>query len=303
MVRYREGTAADSRLAYDLFIPTIDDLATRTGGNANSTSDATPSRAWDRRRPLFEHLATTHDRWWFAEDEATGEAIGYARSILRDGVRELTEFFVLPAAQGQGVGRGLLERAFPADGARHRAIVATIDPRAIMRYLQTGLDGRVPMAYVEAAPRPIHLDTDLVRRRMDPDAPPLDAIAAIDRVVVGFRRDVDHAWLASDRPGWLYERDGAIVAYAYHALEPSWGGPLAALDAADLPVLLADAETHAAETEQPTVAFDLAMTARTAFDYLLPRGFRVDPFVMLFFTDGPTDGLDRYVLTSPPFFA
>jgi hypothetical protein len=25
--------------------------------------------------------------------------------------------------------------------------------------------------------------------------------------------------------------------------------------------------------------------------------------VMLFFTDGPIDGLDRYVLTSPPFFA
>ena len=106
MVRYREGTAADSRLAYDLFIPTIDDLATRTGGNANSTSDALPSRAWERRRPLFEHLAATGDRWWFAEDDVTGAAVGYARSILRDGVRELTEFFVLPGAQGQGVGRG-----------------------------------------------------------------------------------------------------------------------------------------------------------------------------------------------------
>ena len=101
----------------------------------------------------------------------------------------------------------------------------------------------------------------------------------------------------------MYERAGRSSRYAYHAIEPSWGGPLAALGAADLPVLLADAETHAAETGQATIAFDMAMTARTAFDHLLPRGFRVDPFVMLFFTDGPTDGLDRYVLTSPPFFA
>jgi hypothetical protein len=35
----------------------------------------------------------------------------------------------------------------------------------------------------------------------------------------------------------------------------------------------------------------------------LARGFRIDPFVMIYFTDGPIDGLDRYVLTSPPFFA
>jgi hypothetical protein len=45
------------------------------------------------------------------------------------------------------------------------------------------------------------------------------------------------------------------------------------------------------------------MVGRAAIDHLLGRGFRVDPFVMLYFTDGPVDGLDRYVLTSPPFFA
>jgi hypothetical protein len=93
------------------------------------------------------------------------------------------------------------------------------------------------------------------------------------------------------------------VGYAYHPVEPAWGGPYASLVPGDLPVLLADGETHAARTGQATITFDLALTARMAFDHLLPRGFRVDPFVMLFFTDGPTEGLDRYVLTSPPFFA
>ena len=72
--------------------------------------------------------------------------------------------------------------------------------------------------------------------------------------------------------------------------------------AADLPVLLADAETAASEAGHATVSFDMALVARSAIDHLLGRGFRVDPFMMLFFTDGPVDGLDRYVLTSPPFF-
>ncbi|MEO5885259.1 MAG: hypothetical protein ABIQ58_07095, partial [Candidatus Limnocylindrales bacterium] len=79
--------------------------------------------------------------------------------------------------------------------------------------------------------------------------------------------------------------------------------PYAALEAADVPVLLADAETAAASAGHESVTFDLALTARTAWDHVLGRGLRIDPFVMLYFTDGPTDGMDRYVLTSPPFFA
>lgn len=306
MVRFRPARPddpAESRLAFDIFVPTIDELGSRTGGGANSTADVDPDLAWETRRPLFEHLAATGERWWFAEDETTGRAVGYARSILRDGVRELTEFFVLPEAQGSGVGRELLERTFPAEGARHRSIIATIDPKAIGRYLRTGLDGRLPLAFVEGPPRPLVLPTDLTREPIDPEAPPLDEIGSIDRAILGFRRDPDHAWLATQRPGWLYRRDGSAVGYAYHPSEPSWGGPYAALDATDLPVLLADAETYAAEAGHATITFDMALTARTAWEYLLDRGFRVDPFVMLLFTDGPADGMDRYVLTSPPFFA
>lgn len=302
MVRFRPGTLADTRLAFDIFIPTLDDLGRRTAGTANSTA-SNPESAWGIRRPLFEHLAASSDTWWFAEDEATGRALGYARSIVRDGVRELTEFFVMPDAQGAGIGRGLLERAFPADGVRHRAIIATTDAPAIARYLATGLDSRLPIAFVEGAPRPIDLATDLARERIDADAVPVDDLAVIDRAILGFRRDIDHRWLAAERPGWLYRRDGRPVAYGYHPSRPAWGGPFAALDAVDLPVLLADAERAAAAAGHDTITFDMALTARTAWDHVLGRGFRIDPFVMLLFTDGPVDGFDRYVLTSPPFFA
>jgi predicted acetyltransferase len=229
--------------------------------------------------------------------------VGYARSIVRDGVRELTEFFVLPDAQSSGIGRGLLERAFPAGGARHRAIVATIDTRAIARYLRTGLDARLPMIGWEGTPHDDPLNSTLSRERIDPDAPPLDDLAAIDRAVLGFVRDADHRWLASQRDAWLYRREGRAVGYGYHPSRAGWGGPYAALSPADMPVLLADGEAAAARAGHPFVTFDTPMSSRAAIDHLLSRGFRVDPFVMLFFTDGPIDGLDRYVLTSPPFFA
>lgn len=300
MTRFRPGTAADSRACYDIFEAAIDDLGRRTGTVANDTAD--DPAAWETRRPLFDHLAATGDAWWIAEDEATGAAIGYARSILRDGTRELTEFFVRPDAQATGVGRGLLERAFPADGARHRSIIATTDVRALSRYLRAGLDGRAVLVGFEAVPRPVALETDLVRRPMEQAGPPFEALARIDRRLLGFRRDVDHGWLASQRHGWTYERGGQVVAYGYQPARPSWGGPFAALEPADLPVLLADAETAAASAGHERVTFDVALVARAAIDHLLARGYRTDPFVMLYFSDVDAPGLDRYVLTSPPFF-
>ena len=301
MTRYRPATPDDTRTCFDIFEAAIDDLGRRTGGSANATAD--DPAAFEVRRPLFDHLAATADAWWIAEDEASGRAIGYARSIMRDGVRELTEFFVRPDAQTGGVGRGLLERAFPAEGARHRAIVATIDPRAIARYLRAGLEARLPIIGLEGAPRDERLPSDLDRTPFDAATPPLDELAAIDRATLGFRRDEDHRWLASQRAGFVYRRADRPVGYGYHPARPAWGGPYAALDGADLPAILADAEASAAASGHATVTFDVPMWNRDALDHLLGRGFRVDPFVMLFFTDGPTDGLERYVLTSPPFFA
>jgi GNAT superfamily N-acetyltransferase len=299
MTRYRRGTGLDSETCFRVFEAAIDDLGRRTGTIANTT--AGEPWAWDIRQPVFDHLAATADEWWIAEDDA-GAMLGYARSMERDGTRELTEFFVHPAAQAGGIGRELLARAFRPGGARHRSIIATTDVRAVSRYLREGLAGRLPLAGFEAVPRAVALETDLVREPILATERTLEALGTIDRAVLGFRRDVDHAWLAAERRGWLYRRAGEAVAYGYQPVRPYWGGPYAALDAADVPVLLADSENAAFEAGQPAVSFDVALVARAAIDHLLGRGFRVDPFMMLFFTDGPVEGLDRYVLTSPPFF-
>ena len=124
---YRRGTLDDSQNTFDVFRQSIMELGKRlnampiSGGYNPQVID----NLWARRQPLFDHLARTSDNFWVAEQD--GKVIGFARSILRNGVRQLTEFFVLPEHQSAGVGRELLSRAFPVDGADHRFILATID--------------------------------------------------------------------------------------------------------------------------------------------------------------------------------
>jgi GNAT superfamily N-acetyltransferase len=79
--------------------------------------------------------------------------VGFARTIEREGLVELTEFFVLPVTQGRGIGRELLERAFPSGAGRVRSIVATADVRAQARYYAAGTVARFPIYSLECRER------------------------------------------------------------------------------------------------------------------------------------------------------
>lgn len=298
MVTFRPGGHDDARAAFDIFEPTIDHLSSRVGGTGNAT--AGDPAAWDRRRPLFEHLGATGDQFWFAEDGH--RTVGYARSIVRGNVRELTEFFVLPDAQGGGVGRGLLERTLPLDGLE-RTIIATGELPAIARYLKAGVVGRFPIYAFTRAPQMVEASSDLQREPLTIDAATLDELAAIDEPILGFRRDVDHRFLAGQRRAIAYRRGGRIVAYGYHPTAVGWGGPFAAFDPADMPVLLAEAETAATEAGQSEIAFDVPLVNAAAVAHLVKRGYRLDPFHMLFLSDREPGMFERYVLCGPPFFA
>lgn len=298
MLTYRSGSRADAQTAFAIFEPTIDHLVARLGGTGNATSG--DPAAWDRRRPLFEHLGATGDQFWFAEID--GRPVGYARSIVRGSTRELTEFFVLPDAQGDGIGRGLIDRALPDDDL-DRTIIATGELPAIACYLKMGVNGRFPIYGFGRKPEAIDLATDLTRSPLDLDPGVLDALAAIDEPILGFRRDVDHRWLASQRSGLIYRREGRIVGYGFHATAVGWGGPFAVLDPADMPVLLADAERAAFQAGQAEVAFDVPLVNREAVAHLIARGYRLDPFHMLFLSDAEPGRFDRYIVCGPPFFA
>jgi len=296
---FRSGTLNDNYATYQVFQQSITDFGQRTGVMAITGGNDPDVLAglWEHRRPLWEHLTNTAEQYWLAEND--GQAIGYARTILRDGVRELTEFFVLPSQQSGGVGRELLARAFPSNGARHRVIIATLDVRAQARYLKAGVYPRFTIQYLSRQPEAVSVPTDLAVEPLSAPSEHLDVLATLDQAVLGHRRDVDHPWLGIERQRFIYRRNGQPVGYGYVGNK---SGPFALLSDADFPAVLAHAETEAAAQGHTEFGVEVPMINRAAVGYLLERGYQLDPFIALFMCDAPFGKFENYICTSPPFF-
>lgn len=287
----RPATIADSRAVFEVFIASLLDLGERLKVETITGGAEDIDRLWAKRAPIMTHAAETADRWWVAEEQ--GHVVGYARSTLRDGIRQLTEFFVRPGAQSAGVGRGLLEQVFPTEGARGRILLATQDPRALARYLKAGMLARFPVYHFGRPRRSDLYRGDLEATPIRADQYGLALLASIDREVLGFRRDADHRWLLSHRRGFVYIRNGSPVGYGYVGL---YQGPFAALDPAVFGTMLAHAES-VAEVEEFGV--EAPLINRVALQYLFQHGFRMDPFVNFYLSDVELGKFDRYPVTTP----
>ncbi len=244
---------------------------------------------------MFEHIACTASEFWIAEND--GMAIGYARSIRRSGSQELTEFFVMPGEQSAGVGSELFRRAFPDEPATHRSIIATLDDRAQIRYLKAGMAGRFPIKYFSREPEPVKLEGDLVPERLNLTPEVMDELRQIDLALIGHERPEDHQWLAGDRDGFAYRRDGRIVGYGYVG-EAS--GPFALLEARDFPDALAHAENHAFNRWE-RFGVEVPLVNRAAIRHLLARGYVMDSFTAIFMSDREFGDFGRYIFFGPPF--
>lgn len=298
-VRFRPGTPEDSPAVFDVFRRSVIDLGERLGVEtlAGGSDPETLRGLWAKRRPLFEHLAATASHWWVAEDD--GGIAGYARSTLRDGVHELSEFFVAPGRQSAGLGRELLARAFPPGVGHRRVIVATPDVRALVRYLKLGLVARTLVRSFERAPRPLPHPPALEALPLSPGADALAALAAVDAEALGFRRDEDHAFLLANRTGFLYRRDGRAVGYGYIG---DYDGPFAAVEPHELADILTHAEGEASRRGLAAIELDVPLINRTALDHVLGGGFQMGGFENIVLDDLPVGRLDRYVFTTPTFF-
>lgn len=299
-ISFRPGTVEDSFTVFQIFQASVMELGQRIGAMA-ITGGADPEvleSLWEQRRSLFEHLARTAEHFWLAEND--GDAVGYARSILRDKTRELTEFFVLPGQQSAGVGRELLKRTFPPDGAEHRLIIATLDTRALARYLKTGVYARFPACYFDSPPgadlQPV--ETDLHIEPMTVSAATLAVLRQLDRAVIGHGRDVDHTWLLDERQGFLYFRSGEAAGYGYIGHR---SGPFALLNPDDFPAVLNHAERTAKEAGED-FGVEVPLINRTAVDYLLEQGYLMDSFFEFVMSDVPFGHFENYIFTSPPLF-
>lgn len=296
-VRIRPGTIDDNEACAAVLVDAVNDLGRRNG--SIEEGDALQHETnWARWRSFFDHIARTAAEFWIAEG-ADGTPVGYARSIDRGGLFELTEFFVRPGVQSQGLGRELLARAFPPGRGDQRLIIATTDIRALSRYLRAGVVVRFPVLTFAGDSRDVAPVDGLVPEPLDLHRD-LDAVNAVDDAVLGHRREVDHRWFATEREGHRYVRGGRVVGYGYVGLPDRAGnGPFAVLDPTDLPAVLSHVERRRHELGAEKTEFEVALHNRIAVEHLLGRGYRMDSFMTLFCSSEPFGRFDRYLFCGP----
>jgi GNAT superfamily N-acetyltransferase len=296
-ITYRVGTIEDSHSVFQAFIRTIMDYGTRmnvmaiTGGNDPDVIES----LWKKRKTMFEYLATAAAQFWVAELD--GKIVGYARSMEHDGMQELTEFFVLPEQQSCGVGGELLMRAFPKTEARYRTVIATLDERALYRYMKMGVYGRFPFKYFYRKAETVEVKTDL---RIEPAQLKLHIqdINRIDRELISHTRENLHRWIITDRNGFVYKRNGGIVGYGYVG---SSSGPFAVLDENDFPAVLAHAESLMAKIGA-NFGVETPLINTKAIQYFVERKYQIDSFSAIFMSNVPFGKLENYLCFSPEFF-
>jgi hypothetical protein len=244
-------------------------------------------------------MATLPGEWWVAQGP-DGDLHGYARSIKRGELLDLTEFFVRPGHQSQGLGRALLARAVPDRGGV-RSIIATGDPRALSRYYRAGCVARFPILTLTGAPTAGGAGETLAAEQVGTADSALAEVARIERSVLGHDRGpVELAWLARAREGFLYRRDDRAVGYGFVSRNGS--GPIGALDPADLPGILAHIEGRAHALGLESLELQVPAPNVAAMTYLQGRGYRIDAWINFLMSDRPFGQFDRFLGYGPPVF-
>jgi GNAT superfamily N-acetyltransferase len=93
---------------------------------------------WRRGLNRISHLLASDPAGaWVADDR--GAVRGVSMALVREGIWGLSLLAVEPPAQGQGIGRWLLERALDtAEGTRGQIVLSSLDPRAMRSYARAG---------------------------------------------------------------------------------------------------------------------------------------------------------------------
>ena len=324
-VTYRLGREADIAACLGVWRAAVDDYQGRLN------QPPMPEETGPLRRHLAHMLATDPERFWVAEIERTEGAaagpwlVGFAMATLRDGLWYLAMLFVLPAVQGRGIGAGLLDRAqagrdMPAGGpgvpgpdnafdARiHTWGMATDTAQPISNglYARRGMVPRLPIWRLAGEPFRWSAVPDLASGL---EAIPFDSIAAngregprqlteavaqIDRTVLGLTHAADHEFLRRDgRTGFLVrERGWRVLGYTYGSAAGRLG-PVAALDPDLLPSLLGVAIRHTPILR--TVGAWVPASAEPAIRALLAAGLRFERFPGLICWSRPELPFSRYL--------
>lgn len=296
---------------------------------------------FDNHSAMRNHLRESPQcSFWLAEDTprfSRHRTVGYARSIVRDTVWSLTEFFVHPDFQGRGVGAALLEQCLAEGiraGADTRLVLASMSGGADSLYIRKlGCLPRLPMLLLAGSPITLKLppgqentifEAGQFRGLIEPHnlysepitlCPEVEAILnALDRETIGFAHPTEHQFRQTlinqgQCVGRLFRRGsdtGEVVGYAYAGVQHQ--GPVYAKDPNDLPRIFLHITQLLRQMFRnvPLASFSpsldyyasLSGTNETLLPWLMECGWRII-FHYLYMSSHPMGQLDRYVGHNP----
>ncbi len=212
--------------------------------------------------------------FWVAEDEASGQIVGVVSALRRAPQWILANFYVLPAYQGQGAGKRLLERAMGAREGCDRFLVHASDhPSAQGLYMQLGM---LPLPYsvlftgnpaVLPAPPGLAVERHAVSEI-------LATLNAMDLGALGFTRAEDHLRWSAEGSYALVKQGKEMVAY-FRVSAEGMIGPLVAVDERWMTAALDWAILKQQEISSEAHEIFVPGANRTAMAHLVKRGYRV----------------------------
>lgn len=267
-MRIRQADDGDLPALAGIFAASAEDLLVRYRPD---DADLLPVSS-EAALPVYRHVHAT-GAVFVAEDP---DPVGFSAAVVRDGVWFLSQLWVAPARQAQGIGSALIDETLSwGHGASAFTVVSSPHPGAQTLYLrrsmfplwmqvdmagQAGKAGKVPDDFTPLS---------------DEDQTWLDEI---DRDVRGIARPVDHVFWRSSADGLGLRRAGKDLGYVYVWPPGGWSakpkskiGPGAVRDPRDLPALLAGA----LQLCSGDVAVAVPSTNWSALNELARLGFRM----------------------------
>ena len=256
-------------------------------GLASTEDENDVDEYFRQQQNLYVHLEQTASEDWVAEND-NGNLVGWARSIERDNHLQLTHFFVDSDVQGGGVGRALLDRAFPLNRGDQRSVIATTNTRALSLYLRQDVSFQGMAFSFYGEPHIRECDSDLDVEQADASPKTLESIVAIDSQVLGYRRPTDLEFFMNQQPVFLFRRAGRLLGYAF-GCDGYSAGPAATLEPQHLPTLLHQIERSACQAGMDSLWLTVPAAAGQAVTWALSSGYRMDPFLRSIIDQGTID--------------
>jgi GNAT superfamily N-acetyltransferase len=313
-IRYRQAGEADLERAYDVFRAALNAYLV-PAGQPEIPDD-------DRQSPVYQHLLEYDaERFWVAEaevEELTGggagtlgvggrQVVGWGCGLVRGDWWFLADLFVLPEAQGLGVGAMLFDLA--GTGALAPAVRATvtdsIQPVSNNLYGRRGLLPRELLVGFEGPSQGSAASVSLGALEPEPlTLASVPALCEIDAAVSGVDRSVDHRFYLTDggRYGFLFRRQGRPAGYVM-LRQDGWLGPAAAVREQDMETVtaagLADMSRRGVAEKLRAGVPARSEGAQRAF---WGAGLRFSGTPGLLLASRPWGRLDRYIPASYGFF-